>query len=314
MTGYEAVTYDETYTGRRFFPLAPTADSISIIDIAHHLSSQCRYAGATKFGPGGAVYSVAQHSVLLATYAATILKASAIDTLQILMHDAPEAYLIDIPRPIKQQMLDYRKWEHTIDSVIREWLGISGAPKPTFQDEIDSRIIVDERAQLLSDSGNDWKHSPKHGIHPLGITIVPWTAQFAEQQFLFRYAAYTYYLFKQHQYLRSDWSPDMPSRYTPFKTLSTDARPWEDGEPTIPISYDLPSGDLVEVDLRGGVGRIKLRSENGMLVRNTDAGTFPMPAFKWMHGKFTLTETQVAHTPSGATHHLSPVKENVNGL
>jgi hypothetical protein len=83
----------------------------------------------------------------------------------------------------------------------------------------------------------------------------------------------------------------MPSHYAPFKTLSTDARPWEEGEPTISYSeHHLLPGDLVEVDMRGGVGRVKLRSENGMLVRDTDAGKIPMPALKWMHGRFTLTE------------------------
>jgi hypothetical protein len=55
------------------------------------------------------------------------------------------------------------------------------------------------------------------------------------------------------------------------------------------------STDLIECDFLGGVGKVKLRGEDGMLKRDLSAGTFPRPAWKWVHGKFTL---------EGATHGL----------
>ena len=48
-----------TYSGKKFWPMAPRAEDLDIVDIAHALSNNCRYTGhVRKF------YSVAQHSVL----------------------------------------------------------------------------------------------------------------------------------------------------------------------------------------------------------------------------------------------------------
>ena len=259
-TKYTAAKFIETYTGRKFYPLFPEPSAISIIDIAHAISNQCRYSGHVRD-----FYCVAQHSCLLATYAEKVLKAPPIDCLQILMHDAPEGYLVDIARPVKQYMPEYRKWDHGVNDAIRQWLGIAHSPIPAFQDELDSRVIADERAQLMSDSGNDWGHT----LEPLGIEINGWLPRFAEQKFLLQYAAYTMEVFGSPQYLREGWGLDMRASYSDGGAVNSDIV------------------DLIEVDLRGGVGRVKLRSEDGMLVRDTKAGT-PRPAWKWLHGEFKI--------------------------
>lgn len=75
-----------TSTGRQFWPLQPRADEICIEDIAHHLSMQCRFTGATRFH-----YSVAQHSVLVSQ-----LAPDGENPLWGLLHDAAEAYLVDV--------------------------------------------------------------------------------------------------------------------------------------------------------------------------------------------------------------------------
>jgi hypothetical protein len=263
-TAYRAAEFIETYTGRAFYPLNPRQEDISIIDIAHGLSLQCRYGGQiTDF------YSVAEHSVLLAMYAEQELHANVIDCLQILMHDAPEAFMTDIPRPVKQYMPEYRKWDHGIDEAIRTWLSLEGVKRPDFQDEIDSRIIVDERAQLKSDSGLDWGHNLK----ALDLEMQKWAPRRAEIEFLMRYTAYTNALFHAPQYAREGWN----GQYV--RAIHSDAG-----------SDDPAIVDVVEVDLRGGVARVKLRSDDGMLVRDKERGRFPRPAWKWMHGKFALTE------------------------
>lgn len=69
----------QTYTGRRFWPLDPVAGDIEIMDIAHALSNQCRYAGHTRFH-----YSVAQHSVQVSENVAPE------HALWGLLHDAPD--------------------------------------------------------------------------------------------------------------------------------------------------------------------------------------------------------------------------------
>ena len=79
-----------TYSGVEFYPLDPRAEEIRIEDIAHALSNLCRYGGHVR-----RFYSVAEHSVSVAK--ACVPRC----TLWGLLHDAAEAYLVDLPAPIK---------------------------------------------------------------------------------------------------------------------------------------------------------------------------------------------------------------------
>lgn len=258
-TQYRAATFIETYTGRAFWPLAPTEDALSVIDIAHALSNQCRYSGHVQF-----FYSVAQHCCLLAAWLSNH-GGTPLECLQILMHDAPEAYLVDIPRPVKQYMPQYRVWDHGINDVIRKWMGWQDLPILPIQDELDSRIIVDERAALMSRSGLDWGHH----LEPVGVDITPWTPEEAERTFLVLYAAYSKEVYGSHQYINYAWGR--------IPGVSV----WSDDKTAL---------DVMEVDVRGRVGRIKLRDNEGILVRDTTGGVFPRPKWKWMHGEFKITE------------------------
>lgn len=261
-TAYKAATFIETYTGRAFWPLNPTVDALSVIDIAHALSNQCRYSGHVQF-----FYSVAQHCCLLATWIVN-QGGSALDALQILMHDAPEAYLVDIPRPVKQYMPQYRIWDHAINDVIREWMGWSDLPMPARQDELDSRIIVDERAQLMDKARrNDWGHK----LEPLGVEINPMTPAEAEKQFLMQYAAYSKEVYGSYQYINHEWG--IPVQI--FHSGGSDTK---------------GSADLIEVDIKGGVGRVRVRDDEGILVRDTTGGVFPRAQWAWQHGKFEVRE------------------------
>jgi hypothetical protein len=215
-TAYKAVDFVETFTGRAFYPMAPRVEDFSIIDIAHHLSNDCRYSGATQY-----FYCTAQHCCLLADYVEKERKGTALDCLQILMHDGAEAYLRDIPRPIKQHLPQYRQWDFTLTMAMRSWLGWENIPIPSWQDELDSRIIADEREHIMGDSGLNWQHD----VEPLGIAIEPWGSRFAEQQFLMRYANYSGKVYGSHQYLRSGWGIPTHSVYTPdFRTGGSDIR------------------------------------------------------------------------------------------
>lgn len=79
-----------TATGKRFDFLRPKLEDIDIVDIAIALGNQCRYAGHTRQH-----YSVAEHCVILSHAASPEHAAWA------LMHDAAEAYVTDIPWPLK---------------------------------------------------------------------------------------------------------------------------------------------------------------------------------------------------------------------
>lgn len=274
-TVYKAVNFVSTYTGRLMYPLDPRPEMVTIIDIAHHLSMQCRYNGASMF-----MYSTGQHCCLLFDYVRQVRKGTPLDCLQILMHDAAEYALVDVPRPIKQHMPEYRKWDYKLTMCIREWLGLGGVPIPTWQDELDSRIIMDERSQVIFDQDADWQHN----LEPLGILIDHWEPQYTEQQFLARYAHAAGEHFGSPQYLRSGWGVPLTSVYKPddFKTQGSDTAQHGDCEPRVVT-------DLMEVDIRGGCGRVALRSPDGMMIRDRSAGKFPRPAWEFIHGNFELT-------------------------
>lgn len=84
----------ETYTGKKFYLLDPQPDSICIEDIAHALSQQCRFTGHTK-----KFYSVAEHSV----HVSLLCGLDKRECLSGLLHDASEAYIADLSRPVKYE-------------------------------------------------------------------------------------------------------------------------------------------------------------------------------------------------------------------
>jgi hypothetical protein len=97
-----------TFSGKWVNVFKPTLDMFCIEDIAHALSMQCRFSGHLPYH-----YSVAQHSIFCARHA----NARGLDKkeqLTALMHDSSEAYLVDIPRPIKKMMPEYKVIENNL--------------------------------------------------------------------------------------------------------------------------------------------------------------------------------------------------------
>lgn len=181
-TEYTSTDFIEVFTGRAFYPLEPKQEDLTVIDVAHALSLQCRYAGHTKF-----FYSTAQHSCLI-TDIAENEGASPDDLLKLLMHDAPEAYLVDVPRPVKQYMPEFRKWDKKINDVIYTWLGYPGGAIPAMQDSLDSRIIRNERRDLMFKSKHVWGVDT---LEPLGLpTIRAWSSEKAERLFIQKFNKY----------------------------------------------------------------------------------------------------------------------------
>lgn len=158
----------QTRSGGKFWPLDPREEEVSILDIAAALSKLCRYGGhCLRF------YSVAEHSVLCMDHAPAGLR------LATLLHDAAEAYLVDVPRPIKRHLGNYGGIEAGIMRVIAAKYGFDPAMHARVK-EIDDRILADERAQNMVETADVWA-----GVGPaLGVTLRFWTPQVAEQQFL----------------------------------------------------------------------------------------------------------------------------------
>lgn len=126
-----------TFTGIYINVFDPTTEMICIEDIAHALSHQCRFGGHLP-----EFYSVAQHCYLAAT------EALPEDKLQALMHDASEAYLLDIPRPIKQELSNYKEIEGRLMSFIARKFQFDYPMSDAVKD-IDEGLLVMEWECLM---------------------------------------------------------------------------------------------------------------------------------------------------------------------
>ena len=134
-----------TYTKIMFDPLHPKKELINITDIAHSLSMLCRANGHFRN-----FYSVCQHSINCAIEAAARGYTTRIQ-LACLLHDASEAYLSDVTRPVKAQLPQYKQIEAPLQETIwNKWL-----TAPLTEDErrqvfaIDDAILAHEFLQLM---------------------------------------------------------------------------------------------------------------------------------------------------------------------
>jgi hypothetical protein len=131
------------YSGRQIDPFAMTVDDILIEDVAHSLSNQCRWGGhCIEF------YPVAQHSVHVAEL---ILEVSTfMPALWGLLHDASEAYLLDLIRPLKRrpEFAYYRQLEAQVMAVICQKFGLP-LEEPSLVTAADNIMLAIEARDLM---------------------------------------------------------------------------------------------------------------------------------------------------------------------
>lgn len=172
-----------TYTGRYVNPLALRVEDVDIIDIAHALSMQCRYSGHVRD-----FWSVAQHSVFCVYYLRA-RGASLEVQMQALLHDASEAYLHDMARPLKEDEVfgtAFRDAEHEIELVLAEAFDIQFPFDPKVK-EADLALLALERQELMPANGH-W--GVLDGVvvpQDLASAFVPWLPWEAEVEFLIHY-------------------------------------------------------------------------------------------------------------------------------
>lgn len=133
--------YVTTYSGKKLNFLDPNPDDILLEDIIHHLSMICRYNGGPKYH-----YSVAQHSIAVAKLVYDMSKDKK-KALSALFHDASEAYICDIPRPVKPKLIGYKKIETNLSNVIYKKFNIQ-TPNGIIL-FIDKHIVATEALYVL---------------------------------------------------------------------------------------------------------------------------------------------------------------------
>lgn len=137
----------ETHGGKRMWFLNPEAKMVDIDDIAHSLSNQCRFSGHTS-----RFYSVAEHSMNVAM---ELFDQSPVIRMQGLLHDASEAYLLDIPSPVKIYLTNYKELEEKIMQAIFDKYNLV-LPLDYMVKEADSVMLKREAEELLPSRGKDW--------------------------------------------------------------------------------------------------------------------------------------------------------------
>lgn len=164
--------WQQTYTNKVFDYLEPDPSQICLEDIAKHLSQINRFGGATRVP-----YSVAQHCVLCADQAPLEAKFWA------LLHDAAEAYLVDVPAPVKHLLHDYGP----LEEIALRAICTAFEYDPTDEvrkivHEIDLRMLMTEKRDLKGPEPRPWEISLED-YPPYEKKVVPWDHAAAEMYY-----------------------------------------------------------------------------------------------------------------------------------
>ena len=158
--------------------LDPESSKFDINDIAVGLSKTCRYAGQCS-----GFYSVAEHSLLVSDTAPEHAYAA-------LMHDAAEAFIGDITRPLKQLLPDFKRIEALVESAIFNRFSVPH-PMPIEVKAADLRVLAAEQAQIMPRETSLWAF--ESGIEPATVRVKCLSPDQAREKFLSRF----YELFTQ---------------------------------------------------------------------------------------------------------------------
>lgn len=145
----------KTFTGLFFDPLNPDPALITIEDIAHALARQTRFSGHVRGS-----WSVANHSLLVSRMVCDTAYGFPGETLWALLHDATEAYLIDLPTPLKstEDMTAFREIEYHLHEAIADRFRLQW-PMPDCVRSWDAAALWAE-STVFANGYRDWNYQP----------------------------------------------------------------------------------------------------------------------------------------------------------
>jgi 5'-nucleotidase len=159
-------------SGRLFDFLNPDGSDFTIEDIAHGLAHVCRYAGQCR-----GFFSVAEHSILVSDTVTDF-------AYEALLHDAAEAFIGDVTRPLKQLLPEFRRIEATVQDAIIKRFGMHPGYWKAVK-EADLRVLAAEQAQVMAPGCADWAVAA--GIEPAPVVVRYLDPATAKREFLDRY-------------------------------------------------------------------------------------------------------------------------------
>jgi hypothetical protein len=172
--------YLQTVSGRWVNPFDPDPAQLDAGDIARALANQCRFGGHSRV-----FYSVAQHSVIVSELVEQ-RGGDVEDVFAALMHDASEAYLGDMPHPLKHRSplgVAFKAAEEHLEQALRDRFSIK-ADVPEIK-RADRALLATERRAF---SAEDWHWPELDGVEPLDLELTAWPPDEAAEAFARRYS------------------------------------------------------------------------------------------------------------------------------
>ena len=172
--------YLQTVSGRWVNPFEPDPAQFDAGDIARALANQCRFGGHSRV-----FYSVAQHCVIVSRIVEE-RGGDVEDVFAALMHDASEAYLGDMPHPLKHRSAlgaAFRDAEAQLEVAIRDRFKIK-ADVPEVK-RVDRALLATERRAFSAEA---WHWPELEDVEPLDLELTAWSPDKAADEFARRYA------------------------------------------------------------------------------------------------------------------------------
>lgn len=166
-------------SGQYFDYLHPEASTFTIEDIARSLSRICRFGGHTR-----EFYSVAQHSVYVAEICPREFR------MQGLLHDAHEAFIGDMPMPLKTICPDYVAIEHRVEAAVRERFGLPAKLDDSVK-VADMRMLARETLEFMPTHTDEEHAAFLNEFEPGPRIYAVWEPKEAYTRFLYWYNAMT---------------------------------------------------------------------------------------------------------------------------
>lgn len=145
-----------TRSGRKFWPLDPRPEEVDPGDIAFAVAGKPRFNAHVPF------YSVGAHSLRVASMAALMAKKEGEDPTLAwafgALHDSDEAYLPDIPRPIKPYIPGWLEWEDKVRRAVHRRFGLEAIPYAihSIVEQADNYALTLEVRAFYEDDPEMW--------------------------------------------------------------------------------------------------------------------------------------------------------------